>query len=163
VIPSRHGLRFLALVCVWATVAQAAPPPHRSQRGSAPVLQVLTRVVSIRVPASAFDPNTGQAEVTISRGLVLQVQSGGGWKLQMRSVRSDFLSPPGQGNTKPVSDLQLRNADGGTIIVPNTTYVEIAKGGNTHGWLELAYDVIFQSTTADAGGFYTVNLEFDFR
>jgi hypothetical protein len=150
-------------VCAWATVAQAAPPPRRSPRGSAPELQVLTRVVSIRVPASTFDPNTGQSEVTIARGLILQVQSDKGWKLQMRAVRPDFLSPPGQGNTKPASDLQLRNADGGTIIVPTTTYVEIAKGGNSHGWLELAYDVILKSTTADAGGFYTINLEFDFR
>ncbi len=127
-----------------------------------PELQVITRIVNLIVPAGAFDPTTGRAEVTLRRGLVLQVKDDNSWKLRMRASRSTFVTQTVPANTKPVSDLQLRNAAGGALLVPAVAYIEIAKGGNTDIWIEIAFDVILQATSADAGGLYSVNLEFDF-
>jgi hypothetical protein len=122
-------------------------------------------VVNIPVPAGSFDPATGQAEVTVARGLVLQVHSGSGWKLRMRAASSTFecVPRPAPGRAKNVSDLQLRNADGGQWATPSSSYVELAKGGATSGWREYAFDLMFHASCADAGGIYSVNLEFDFR
>jgi len=156
----RYLLRLLALGCA-LTAAVAIAPRVRADAS----LQLLTVVVNILVPVGAFDPVSGRAEVTIPRGLVLQVQSDRGWKLQMRASRAafDYLTQPAAGISKPVSDLQLREANGGRMVVPTVSFIEIAKGGTTHGWIEHAFDVIFQATSADAGGYYTVNLEFDLR
>ena len=124
-------------------------------------LQLVTMVVTISVPATAFDPTTGKADVTIPRGLVLQVQSSNSWRLGLRAVRAYFVNEAAVGDTKSVSELQLRNADGGAIYVPSVASVEIARGGNTHGYVEYAFDVILQATTADPAGVYSVNLEFN--
>ena len=126
-------------------------------------LQVITAVVNLSVPAGAFDPTTGKATVTVTRGLILQVQSNNSWKLRMRSTSANFsyTTQPGAGISKPVSDLQLVNVGTSKTLVPATSYLQIANGGNTHGWSEYAFDVIFQATTGDAGGLYTVNLEFN--
>ena len=133
----------------------------QSELRASQAMQILTTVVSISVPASAFNPTTGKAEVTIVRGLVLQVESSNSWRLNLRAVRAYFVNQSVPGDTKPVSDLQLRNADGGAILVPSASSVEIARGGNTHGNVEYAFDVIFQATTDDPGGLYSVNLEFN--
>jgi hypothetical protein len=128
-----------------------------------PELQIITAVVQISVPAAAFNPGTGQAEVTVPRGLVVQVASSNSWKLRLRATRANFVTQTIPVHTKPVSVLQLRKVDGGAPLVLSATYFEIARGGNTHGWDEQAYDVIFQATSGDAAGLYSVNLEFDFH
>ncbi len=124
-------------------------------------LQLLTTVVNISVPAGAYNATTGKAEVTVPRGLVLQIQSTDSWRLKLRAVRSYFVNQSVPGDTKPVTDLQLQDADGGSIFVPSVSSVEIARGGNTHGWVEFAFDVIFQATTDDPAGLYSVKLEFN--
>lgn len=140
----------------WAVVLVFQPPLRASQ-----ALQLVTTVVTISVPATAFDPTSGKAEVTIPRGLVLQVKSSNSWRLGLRAVRAYFVNQSVAGDMKSVSDLQLRNADGGAIFVPSVASVEIARGGNTHGYVEYAFDVIFQATTDDPAGLYAVNLEFN--
>ena len=124
-------------------------------------LQAITSVVNLTVPSSAFDPATGKAEVTLPRGLVLQVNATSSWKLRLRSLGSTFTCN-GLTSTKPVSNLQLRSTDG-SLLVPSVSFVQIAKGGNSHGWDEQAFDVILQVTGADVGGLYSVKLEFELR
>lgn len=140
------------LVFAWASVGPAA---------AAPALQALTSVVNVAVPASAYDPATAQAEVTLVRGLVLQITSSTSWKLRLRALRSTFTYN-GRSDPKRTSDLQLRDATS-TVRVPTTSFVQIANGGNTHGAKEYAFDVILQTTGDDAGGLYSVQLEFDLR
>ena len=119
--------------------------------------------MNFSVPAGAFDPATGRAEVTIPSGIVLQVQSASSWQLQMRATGATFMyvTQPGAGIAKPVAELQVRRSTGGSRIVSSTSYVVVASGKNTSGWDEYAFDVILQATSNDAGGVYTVNLEFN--
>jgi len=129
-------------------------------------LQIVTTVVNITVPAGAFDPVTGLAEVTASRGVVLQVSSDKKWELRLRAINANFVSnlPPASGGTvKPVSDLQLRDAGGGRVLVPSTSFVEIANGKKTDGPTEYVFDLILSADSADAGVLYTAVLEFDLR
>ena len=125
-------------------------------------LQVVSSVVSIAVPAGSFNPATGLASVTVTRGLVLQVDASSTWKLEMRSTNASFTCIPlsGAGSTKPNSDLQVRSSGGGSTITTSTSYVQIANGGNTHGWSQLAFDVILNADTGDAAGLYSLNLAF---
>ncbi|MBP8275252.1 MAG: hypothetical protein KAY59_12515 [Acidobacteria bacterium] len=147
-----RALRLIA----WSALLALVPESSASQS-----LQLLTTVVNIAVPAGAYNATTGKAEVTVPRGLVLQIQSTNSWRLKLRAVRSYFVNQSVPGDTKPVSDLQLLNVDGGSIFVPSVSSVEIARGGNTHGWVEHAFDVIFQATTDDPAGLYSVKLEFN--
>ena len=126
-----------------------------------PALQVLTSVVNLTVPPSAYDPATAQAEVTLARGLVLQITASSSWKLRLRALRRTFTYN-GQSDSKRTSDLQLRDVNN-TVRVPTTTFVQIANGGNTHGAQEYAFDVILQTSGDDAGGLYSVQLEFELR
>jgi hypothetical protein len=148
---------------VAVATAALAPPLQPATAMAEPELRLITMVVNITVPAGAFNPSTGRAEVTLPRGLVLQVKDENSWKLRMRASRATFVTQTVPANTKPLSDLQLRHATGGSLLVPAVSFIEIAKGGNTHGWSELAFDVIFQATSDDASGLYSVNLEFDFH
>jgi len=147
--------RWVAALAGWPGAAIAATD-----------LQILTTVVNITVPAGAFDPLTGLAEVTVSRGVVLQVSSDKKWKLRLRATNANFVSnlqPASGGTVKPVSDLHLRDAGGGRVLVPSTSFVEIANGKKTRDPTEYAFDLILSADSADAGGLYTAILEFDLR
>jgi hypothetical protein len=116
------------------------------------------------MPASAIDPATGLGMVTLSGGLVLQLMATGNWHLQFRATSANFSyqTQPGAGVNKPVAQLQLRKSSGGGLLVPSTTFAQIDQGAKTSGkWINYSYDVILQVTSADPGGQYTMNLEFN--
>ncbi len=127
-------------------------------------LQVTTSVVSIVVPASAYDPATAQAVVTVTRGIVAQVNTNKQWSLQMRATSANFVFTPRSGPrvTKPVSDLQIRDSVAGSRFVPSLSFTTVDSGKNTHGrWESSTFDVIFQVAAADdPAGTYSVILEF---
>jgi hypothetical protein len=127
-----------------------------------PDLRVVTTVVNIPVPASAFDPSTGVATVTVPGGLVLQVNSSKNWSLQVRALSPTFTysSPPASGSTKPVAELQLQPVSGGSALALSTSNRVITSGAKTKSWIDCAFDVILQATSANRGGLYTVTLEF---
>jgi len=148
----------LALALALAPLCALGNPPL-------PNLQLVTSVVSINVPATAFNKSSGVALVTVSRGLVLQVTADASWKLQLRAPDPVF-SVTGQKGTptqKSVSDMSLRNTSGGQLIIPSASFVQIGNGGNTHGPQELSFDVLLNATTADSPGLYTTTLELGFR
>jgi hypothetical protein len=160
--PLRQFLLRLTPRATLAAAAALAPLVLPSQAAHSPRLQLITTVVNIAVPVGAFEPTTGQAEVTVPRGLVLQVDSPSSWKLRLRATRATLTTQTIPSDSKPIAALQLRNAAGGSLLVVSTTYFEIARGGNTNGAAEYAFDVSFQASTADAAGLYSVNLELDF-
>jgi hypothetical protein len=127
-----------------------------------PDLRVVTTVVNIPVPASAFDPATGVATITIPAGLVLRVNSSKNWSLQVRALSPTFTysSPPASGSSKPVAELQLQPVGGGSALALSNASHDITSGAKTKSWSDCAFDVILQATSADRGGLYTVTLEF---
>jgi hypothetical protein len=127
-------------------------------------LQVAMSTVNIDVPAGAYDPATAQATVTVSGGIVAQVNTNKKWSLQMRATSANFAFTPlsGPSVSKPVSDLQLRDSVAGTLFAPKLSFTTVDTGSNTKGhWVNSTYDLIFQvNATDDPAGRYTVILEF---
>ena len=121
-------------------------------------------VVNIAVPASAYDPATAQAVVTVVGGIVAQVNTNKKWSLQMRATSANFVFTPlsGPSVSKPVSDLQLRDSTVGSRFVPALSFTTIDSGNNTKGhWVDSTFDLIFQVAAADdPAGKYSVILEF---
>jgi len=154
-----HLWRRLARVCAWAALAALAPMPGAA---APPALQLVTGSVTITVPVSAFDSATGQAVVTNSAGLLLQVNSSKNWTLQVRATSANFtdVTSPGTGGSMPVAQLQLRPAVGGAAIVVSTAYRTVETGPKTSKWDDCALDVILTVTSANAAGQYTATLEF---
>jgi hypothetical protein len=157
---ARHFPRQLARACGLVMAVALLPVPGWAAK---PALRQGTTVVTIPVPASAFDLVTGQAEVTVPSGIVMQVNATGSWHLQVHATSATFtyLTAPGTGKPKPVAELQLRPAGGGTASVISTSYRAITSGSKTTGWDDYAFDLILQVTSADAGGLYSVTLEFN--
>jgi hypothetical protein len=157
---TRHFPRQLAWACGLVMAAAFLPV---SGRAAKPALRQITTIATIAVPASAFDLVTGQAEVTVPGGIVMQVDSSSSWKMQVRATSATFtyLTAPGTGKPKPVAELQLRPAGGGTASVISTSYRTITSSSKTTGWDDYAFDLILQVTSADAGGLYSVTLEFN--
>lgn len=157
---ARHFPRQLARACGLAVLTALASPPAPA---AALALRQVTTIVNIPVPAGAFDLVTGRAAVTVSSGIVMQVNATGSWHLQVRATSATFtyLTGPGTGHPKPVAELQLRPAGGGTASVISTSYRAITSGSKTTGWDDYAFDLILQVTSADAGGLYSVTLEFN--
>ncbi len=134
-----------------------------SRPAAAANLQMGTSVISFSVPPGAYNPATGAATVTISRGLVAQVNTNKKWSLQMRATSANFVFTPLSGPTvsKSVSGLQLRDCTAGSLFVPSLSFTTIDNGSNTKGrWLDSVFDVIFQVTGTDPAGQYSVILEF---
>ena len=156
---ARHFLRRLVSTCALLLAVAFGPLPG----WAAPALRQITSVVTIVVPASAFDPASCKAQVTVSRGIVMQVNAAGSWSLRVRATSAAFtyVPQPGTGNAKPVAELQLRPTGGGTTSVITTSYHVIRTGSRTTAWQDCPFDVILQATSADAGGQYTVTLEFN--
>jgi hypothetical protein len=146
-------------------LAAALALPRPLQAASLPGLQIVTSVVNISIPVGAFNPATGSAQVTVSRGLVVKVDADRSWKLQMRSTSSVLLlvDPAGTGASKPVSDMTLRGSSSGQLFVPSTSFIQVANGGNTNGWSQIAFDVILKATAADSPGTYTTTLQIGFK
>ena len=157
---ARHFPRQLVRACVLAVAAAFVPTLGWAAK---PALRQVTTVVTIPVPASAFDLATGQALVTVPSGIVMQVNATGSWHLQVRATSATFtyVTAPGMGHPKPVAELQLRPAGGGTASVVSTSYRTITSSSKTKGWDDCAFDLILQVTSADAGGLYSVTLEFN--
>ena len=156
----RYFPRQLARACGLAVLTAFASPPAPA---AALALRQVTTIVTIAVPASAFDLATGQAMVTVPSGILLQVNSSSTWKMQVRATSATFtyLTAPGTGRPKPVAELQLRPARGGTASAVSTSYRTITSSSKTTGWDDYAFDLILQVTSADAGGLYSVSLEFN--
>ena len=146
-------------VGAWAALAAFVAPPATA----APNLRQGTTVLNIPVPASAVDPATGLATVTVPSGIQLQVNSSKNWTMQVRATSATFtyVTAPGTGTPKSVAELQLRPAGGGTAAPVSTSYRLITSDAKTKGWGNYAYDVILQVTSADAGGVYSVTLQFN--
>ncbi len=147
-----------------AAAVLALPSPSSAAPGQ-PALQLVTSVVNISIPASAFNPASGAAAVTLSRGLVVQVNATTPWTLQLRSTSSTIplVNPPGTGATMPLSNLTLRSTPGGTVYAPSTSYVQVASGARTAGWSQYAFDVILTASAANAPGTYTTTLQMGFQ
>jgi len=126
-------------------------------------LQLGTTVLTIVVPASAFNLATGTASVTVTSGIQLSVKATGYWHLQVRAISSafTFVTQPGAGTPMPVTQLTLRPVGGGSQFVMSTANQVIASGAPTAGWKSSPFDTILQVTSANAGGQYTVTLEFN--
>jgi len=159
VTTARHFLHRLLQLGAWAVLAAIVPPSAHA----APSLRQVTSVLTIPVPASAVDPATGLATVTVPSGIQLQVSSTKSWTMQVRATSATFtyVTAPGTGTPKSVAELQLRPAGGGTAAPVSTSYRLITSDAKTKGWGNYAYDVILQVTSADAGGVYSVTLQFN--
>lgn len=131
---------------------------------SAANLQIAMSVVNITVSASAYDPATAQATVTVSGGIVAQVKANKKWSLQMRATSATFVFTPlsGPSVAKPVSDLQLRDSTVGSLFVPTLFFATIDTGGSSQGqWVDSTFDLIFRANALDdPAGRYSVTLEF---
>jgi hypothetical protein len=158
----RAVLKFPRLLATVAGAMLAALLP--AEAASGPNLQIAMSVVSISVPASAYDPATAQAVVTVASGIVAQVNTNKRWSLQMRATNANFVFTPLSGPTavKPVSDLQLRDSGTGALFTPTLSFTTIDTGGDTRGkWVNSPFDLLFQASAADdPAGKYSVILEF---